>query len=56
MGEKAGGTSVGEIVSMAFGRFQYGHDPDGNSLGLFDVFEPREAPASEAKDDGKEQK
>ena len=34
--EKAGGTSVGAIVSMPFGRFQYGTDPDGNSLGLFE--------------------
>jgi predicted enzyme related to lactoylglutathione lyase len=34
--EKAGGTSTGEIVSMPFGRFQYGTDPDGNSLGLFE--------------------
>ncbi len=34
--EKAGGTSTGEIVSMPFGRFQYGTDPDGNSIGLFE--------------------
>lgn len=34
--EKAGGTSVGETISMPFGRFQYGTDPDGNSLGLFE--------------------
>lgn len=34
--EKAGGTLVGDPVGMPFGRFQYGMDPDGNSIGLFE--------------------
>ena len=34
--QKAGGTIVGDVVSLPFGRFQYGEDPDGNSIGLFE--------------------
>ena len=34
--EKAGGTIKGDAISMPFGRFQYGEDPDGNSIGLFE--------------------
>lgn len=33
--EKAGGTVVGPIIPMPFGRFQYAIDPFGNSLGIF---------------------
>jgi predicted enzyme related to lactoylglutathione lyase len=35
--EKAGGTLVGDPVVMPFGRFQYATDPDGNSIGLFEL-------------------
>ncbi|MBT8426335.1 MAG: VOC family protein [Silicimonas sp.] len=35
--QKAGGTITGEIISMPFGRFQYGTDADGNSIGLFEL-------------------
>lgn len=34
---KAGATTVGEPVTIPAGRFQYIEDPDGNSVGLFEV-------------------
>lgn len=34
---KAGGTIKGDPIAMPFGRFQYGEDPDGNSIGLFEA-------------------
>jgi uncharacterized protein len=33
---KAGGTVLGEIISIPPGRFVYATDPDGNSIGLFE--------------------
>lgn len=33
---KAGGTVLGEIISIPPGRFVYAKDPDGNSIGLFE--------------------
>lgn len=33
----AGATLVGEPVTIPAGRFQYIEDPDGNSIGLFEV-------------------
>jgi predicted enzyme related to lactoylglutathione lyase len=33
----AGGASGGPIVEMPFGRWAYATDPDGNSLGLFEM-------------------
>ncbi len=33
---KAGGTLNGDTISMPFGRFHYGTDPDGNSISLFE--------------------
>jgi len=33
---KAGGEIPGPIIDMPFGRFVYGTDPDGNSIGLFE--------------------
>ena len=33
---KAGGTVVGEIITIPPGRFAYATDPDGNSIGLFE--------------------
>lgn len=33
---KAGGTIVSDPVAIPPGRFQYGQDPDGNSIGLFE--------------------
>ena len=35
--QKAGGTIVTDAIPMPFGRFQYGTDPDGNSIGLFEA-------------------
>lgn len=35
---KAGGTVIGEAITIPPGRFVYAKDPDGNSIGLF---EPR---------------
>ena len=32
----AGGEIEGDVVSMPFGRFRYGTDPDGNSIGMFE--------------------
>ena len=32
----AGGRVTSEPVSIGFGRFVYAHDPDGNSIGLFE--------------------
>ena len=32
----AGGTIVSEPIAIPPGRFQYGQDPDGNSIGLFE--------------------
>ena len=37
---KAGGTVIGDIVTIPPDRFVYAKDPDGNSIGLF---EPRAA-------------
>lgn len=34
---KAGGQIVGPIVPIPHGRFQYMIDPDGNSIGLFEL-------------------
>ena len=34
---KAGGTVISEPVAIPPGRFQYGIDPDGNSIGLFET-------------------
>ena len=34
---KAGGTVISEPVAIPPGRFQYGIDPDGNSIGLFEA-------------------
>ena len=33
---KAGGTVIGDIVTIPPGRFVYANDPDGNSIGLFE--------------------
>ena len=33
----AGGTVISEPVAIPPGRFQYGVDPDGNSIGLFET-------------------
>ncbi|SPH16668.1 hypothetical protein DEA8626_00179 [Defluviimonas aquaemixtae] len=33
---KAGGTILGDIVTIPPGRFVYAKDPDGNSIGLFE--------------------
>jgi len=33
---KAGGTVLGEIISIPPGRFVYATDPDGNSIGIFE--------------------
>ncbi len=33
---KAGGTVIGEIITIPPGRFIYATDPDGNSIGLFE--------------------
>ena len=33
---KAGGTVLGEIITIPPGRFVYAKDPDGNSIGLFE--------------------
>jgi len=33
---KAGGTVIGEIITIPPGRFVYATDPDGNSIGLFE--------------------
>ncbi len=33
---KAGGTVLGEIITIPPGRFVYATDPDGNSIGLFE--------------------
>ena len=33
----AGGRVTSEPVSIGFGRFVYAHDPDGNSIGLFEA-------------------
>jgi predicted enzyme related to lactoylglutathione lyase len=33
---KAGGTVIGDIVTIPPGRFVYATDPDGNSIGLFE--------------------
>lgn len=32
----AGGTVIGEIITIPPGRFVYATDPDGNSIGLFE--------------------
>lgn len=34
--QKAGGTIVSDPIAIPPGRFQYGTDPDGNSIGLFE--------------------
>lgn len=34
---KAGATLIGDPVTIPAGRFQYIEDPDGNSIGLFEV-------------------
>ncbi len=34
--EENGGTVGGPIIEIEFGRWQYGTDPDGNSIGLFE--------------------
>lgn len=33
----AGGTMISEPIAIPPGRFQYGIDPDGNSIGLFET-------------------
>ncbi len=33
---KAGGTVIGETITIPPGRFVYAKDPDGNSIGLFE--------------------
>lgn len=33
---EAGGTLIGDIVTIPPGRFHYATDPDGNSIGLFE--------------------
>lgn len=33
----AGGTVMGPVIGIPQGRFQYATDPDGNSIGLFEV-------------------
>lgn len=33
---KAGGTVIGEVITIPPGRFVYATDPDGNSIGLFE--------------------
>jgi predicted enzyme related to lactoylglutathione lyase len=33
---KAGGTVLGDIITIPPGRFVYATDPDGNSIGLFE--------------------
>ena len=33
---KAGGTVIGDIITIPPGRFVYAKDPDGNSIGLFE--------------------
>ncbi len=33
---KAGGSVVGEVITIPPGRFVYAKDPDGNSIGLFE--------------------
>jgi predicted enzyme related to lactoylglutathione lyase len=35
--EKAGGTIKSDPIPLPVGRFQYALDPDGNSIGLFEV-------------------
>lgn len=35
--QKAGGTIVSDPIAIPPGRFQYGTDPDGNSIGLFEA-------------------
>lgn len=34
---KAGGSVMGEPITIPPGRFQYATDPDGNSIGLFEM-------------------
>lgn len=34
---KAGGTVLGEVITIPPGRFVYAKDPDGNSIGLFEA-------------------
>ncbi len=34
---KAGGTVLGEPIPLPIGCFQYANDPDGNSIGLFEL-------------------
>lgn len=33
--KSAGGTALGPVIEIPAGRFAYGTDPDGNSIGLF---------------------
>ena len=33
---KAGGEVMDMIIPLPMGRFAYAHDPDGNSIGLFE--------------------
>lgn len=33
----AGGSVIGPVIDIPPGRFQYAQDPDGNSVGLFEV-------------------
>ncbi len=33
----AGGTLMGDVVTIPPGRFAYGIDPDGNSIGMFEA-------------------
>ena len=35
--QNAGGTLVSDPIAIPPGRFQYGTDPDGNSIGLFEA-------------------
>ncbi len=34
---KSGGTLLGDPIAIPPGRFQYGTDPDGNSIGMFEA-------------------
>lgn len=34
---KAGGKVHEHVIEIPFGRFAYAHDPDGNSIGLFEA-------------------